>query len=377
MRLLLIIFMTIGLSFSADAQRKIRVRVKSMDAQTPSAYQDWPLIFLENFDSLNLRKWDRSTAIPVDDFPCGKDDGDPYFFMRPENVFVKDGFCHILATKKSNPATDTLCQPRLYGSGELKTLTYQKSEVDPFLNYNFPTDTYVEARIRAQSSYKCHLGTAFWLWGLGQELDVLEMSGVADNAFSTTLHEPELGKHPTRRIYVKDKNGDPINMTENFLNFGCMYSDTIIRLYINGQEVYSRKPFRALQPFNIRLGNGYVSMGRPDGNPAPDDSCFPSEILIDYVRVFQHPNRKSIEWLSSPEMVGSDEFCYKATYLPDAKYEWSVGGLELRKESWDAWNVVKLKASARLKKGERYPIKLKITFPKGYTEVLEKWVVVQ
>ncbi len=369
--------MTFSIAFTAHAQRKTRVRIQSMEKQTPSAYENWPLIFLENFDSLNLRKWDRSSAIPVDDFPCGKSGGDPYFFMRPENVFVKDGFCHILATKKTDPSTDTLCQPRIYCSGEIKTITYQKSEVDPFLNYDFPTDTYIEARIRTESSNKCHLGSAFWLWGLDQELDIVETSGVAENAFSMTLHDTQLGKHPTRRIYVKDQKGDPINLSENFMNIGCMYSDTIIRLYVNGQEVYNRKPLRPLLPFILRLGNGYVSMGRPDGNPNPDDSCFPAEFLIDYVRVFQHPNRKSMAWLNAPDAIAKEEVCFKTTYLPDAVYEWSSNGFELRKESWDAWNVVKLKSTNRVKKGERYLIKVKITFPKGYTEVLEKWVVAQ
>ena len=355
----------------ATAQRKTRARLKTLSGNTlPLAYRNWPMIFNENFDSLDLNKWDRSTALPVDDFPCDVAGGDPYFFMKPENVFVKDGFCHILATKKTSDK-DTLCQPKVYCGGEIKSFTYSKSEVDPFRNYSFPTDTYIEARVKTMSSDRCHLGSLFWLWGLttGQELDIMETSGAADNAFSMTLHEHAMDKHPTQRIYVKDSTRTNIDMTSMFLTVGCMYSDSIIRLFVNGQEVSQQKTYRGLFPFGLRLGTSYVTMARWRKNPLPPDDCMPSEFLIDYVRVYQNPKRTSMYWESKPENIAKEGF-FKTNYYPDAKYEWIAPGFEIRKEPWDAWNVVKLKPTSKLKKGSTQLIKVIITFPKGYSETL-------
>lgn len=149
------------------------------------------LIFQDEFNGagLNLDKWDRSTAKPVDVFPCY----DHLYDHMLSQVTVLDGKM-VLKTEEAN-VLNSNCVPYDFGcengkrgiGGEVKTFQDRDySQINPdfpngyFKNYQFPVGSYIEIKAKTTDA-ECNAGSSFWLWGGDQEIDIFETNGDSDD----------------------------------------------------------------------------------------------------------------------------------------------------------------------------------------------------
>ncbi len=202
-----------------------------------------------------------------------------YYTSRTNNAFVSQGYLHIVAQHES------------YGGA-----------------------SYTSARLKSQGLFSCKYGRIEWraklpqgvgcwpaLWLLGNnitslgwpgcgEIDVMENKGANPLQVQGSLHS---GSSVTDYYNFIDGN----NVT-NFHTYTLDWNTNAILFYVDGHLYESRTswssstsnpyPFPFNQPFffimNLAIGGNYIS------NPSTDainaGTAFPSEMLVDYVRIY-------------------------------------------------------------------------------------------
>ncbi len=139
------------------------------------------------------------------------------------------------------------------------------------------------------------LRPAFWMLGgnIGEvgwpqcgEIDILEYVGREPENISTSLH-------------TKASHGNTINtkktkfkkIEEGFHVYAVEWSHEKIEFFVDGQSVYIFQPTERTeevwpfdQPFYIIVN---LAIGGNFGGPEVDDSIFPEEFIIDYIRVYR------------------------------------------------------------------------------------------
>ncbi|MBB4080510.1 beta-glucanase (GH16 family) [Lewinella aquimaris] len=138
------------------------------------------------------------------------------------------------------------------------------------------------------------LWPAFWMlgqnidevgWPLAGEIDILEYVGRAPGEIFTTLHTAaNHGGNATTRTF-------PIpNIEEGYHVFAVEWTADWMTFHVDDQLVHTFDPAERTeevwpfdQPFFILLN---VAIGGNFGGPEVDDSVFPQEYLVDYVRVY-------------------------------------------------------------------------------------------
>ena len=200
-----------------------------------------------------------------------------FYTNRTNNAFVQDGALHIVARKESTGSYN-------YTSARMKSQGL----------YSF---TYGRLEWRA----KFPSGVGFWpaLWLLGNnistigwpkcgEIDVFENTGTNTTQVQSSIHS---GSDGTGYYNFFDDS------VTNFHTYTLDWTTNAMLFYVDGHLFESQTswsssagsyPFPFDQPFfilmNFAVGGNYVS------NPSVTDinthSVFPSEILVDYVRVY-------------------------------------------------------------------------------------------
>lgn len=152
---------------------------------------------------------------------------------------------------------------------------------------------------RLEAKAKLPGGRGLWpaLWLLGSnigevgwprcgEIDILEYVGKEPGRIFTSLHTQDSYGNTvnTRKIEIK-------GIDEGFHLYAMEWDPEQIRFYVDGDPVYTFAPeekTEAIWPFdqpffliiNLAIGGNF-------GGPEIDDSIFPQEFVVDYVRVFQ------------------------------------------------------------------------------------------
>jgi beta-glucanase (GH16 family) len=200
-----------------------------------------------------------------------------FYTNRTNNAFVQDGLLHIVARQESSGSYN-------YTSARMKSQG----------RYSF---TYGRLEWRA----KFPAGVGFWpaLWLLGNnistigwpqcgEIDVFENTGTNTVMVQSSIHS---GGDATGYYNFFD------NGITNFHTYTLDWTTNAMLFYVDGHLFESQTnwtstggayPFPFNQPFfiimNFAVGGNYVS------NPSVTDinthSIFPSEVLVDYVRVY-------------------------------------------------------------------------------------------
>ena len=234
--------------------------------------QEKKLVWEENFDgsALNEEVWNFELG---DGCPhmCGWGNNEKQIYTR-ENHRLKDGFLFITARKDGAKYTST----RITTKGK-KEFKYGR----------------MEARL------KLPLGTgvwpAFWMlgsnidkvgWPMCGEIDIMEYVGREPGTLFTTLH-------------TKDSHGNSKNtrkaavagIDEGFHTYAAEWTESEIRFYVDGEHFYTFEPENNSeevwpfdQPFYFLLN---LAIGGNFGGKEVDDSIFPVEYVIDYIRVYQ------------------------------------------------------------------------------------------
>lgn len=150
---------------------------------------------------------------------------------------------------------------------------------------------YFEARIRGAKRFP-GVAPAFWasqsrgMRGKRTEIDFVELTqGPNPNRIDTNTHVflyPGL----SQPIHESHHWIASFNPTEGFHVYGCEWTDMWIRWYVDGKLVRSRQNAYWHQPLVINLSMG---LRRPLLK-SPSDLGFPTEMEVDYIRVWRKGN---------------------------------------------------------------------------------------
>lgn len=237
------------------------------NAQTFTTKPAWS----ENFSSWGrrpLRDWDYLKGV----YP-----GEEQFYTDSVgNVFLKNGYLHIKATadKRNN---------RVCSSGRVSTKDYKS-----FL--------YGKLEVRAKIPVGKGVFPAIWMlredhgtkWPIG-EIDIMEYIECFKKAeFATTIHltnrEHGYESNPIRFAHSRHKKAD---MTK-FHIYGLEWTPNELTFTLDYKPYYTLKkddaefwPFD--DPYILIFNVAYGSWGAQCGT---DDSIFPKEMLVDWIRYY-------------------------------------------------------------------------------------------
>lgn len=203
-----------------------------------------------------------------------------YYTDRPENVST-DGSGNLVITAKKEKRNEFE-----YTSSRIKTLGLFEQAYGRF-----------EARIKLPEGQG--IWPAFWMlgadfpevgWPETGEIDMMELRGQYPSVVSAALHGPGYSKDHAITKYFELPAG---KFSSEFHLFAAEWYPDRIEFYVddclyqvvtkqdvetqNGEWVYD-KPFFLL--LNVAVGGNYVG-------PPSDETSFPQQMVIDYVRVYR------------------------------------------------------------------------------------------
>jgi beta-glucanase (GH16 family) len=229
------------------------------------------LIFFEDFKSevLDETHWNYDLGNGCPNL-CGWGNNERQFYTK-KNIRLDNGNLIITATK-----TDSI-----YESGKIHT----KSKIE----FQYGT---VEVRAKLPSGHG--LWPAIWMlgndineigWPACGEIDIMEYVGREPNIIYTSLHTPD-----SHGNTVNSKKTNLNNAEEGFHTYKTVWTKDFIEFYIDDTKVYTFSPeikddktWPYNKPFYIILN---LAIGGNFGGPEVDDSIFPQEFIIDYIKVY-------------------------------------------------------------------------------------------
>ena len=123
-------------------------------------------------------------------------------------------------------------------------------------------------------------------WPACGEIDIMEYVGKTPHEIHTTLHTPaSFGQSVNTNV---ETIGD---IEEGFHVYKTNWSKDAIKFYIDNQLMYTfspkeknKKNYPFNKPFFVILN---MAIGGSFGGPDVDDSIFPQEFIIDYIKIYQ------------------------------------------------------------------------------------------
>ena len=231
------------------------------------------LLWEENFDgkALNEKIWNHELGDGCPNI-CGWGNNERQVYTKTNHRLEK-GMLIITAKKDGDQYTST----RITTAGK-KEFKYG----------------YMEARAKLPLGQG--IWPAFWMlgsnikqvgWPLAGEIDILEYVGKEPDMVYTTLHTKAThGDHASSK-----KTAFP-EIEEGFHTYGVNWTPEAIEFFVDGKSVYTfapkDKPVEVWpfdQPFYFIVN---VAIGGNFGGPEVDDSIFPQEFIVDYIRVYSN-----------------------------------------------------------------------------------------
>ena len=202
---------------------------------------------------------------------CGWGNNELQLYTKT-NHFLKDGKLIIIARKQDSIYTST------------RITTKAKKEF-----------RYGNIEVRAKLPIGRGLWPAFWMLGANidqvnwpdcGEIDILEYVGKEPKTIYTSLH-------------TKDSHGNTINTKKTIIEdietgfylFAVNWTSDKIEFFVDSTLIYTFRPEDKTediwpfdQPFYLIIN---LAIGGNFGGPEVDDSIFPQEFIIDYIKVYQ------------------------------------------------------------------------------------------
>lgn len=236
------------------------------------------LVIAENFDTdgaVNPNIWTTDIGKGPNSDGWGNNELQ-YYTDRPENIIVEDGMLKITALKES-----------YMGSGYTSAKIITKGKLEQKYGR-------IEARIKLP--WGKGLWPAFWMLGANSdtvswpqcgEIDIMEYLGNNPTTVFGTVHGPGYsgGASITKSYTLPSSRFDTdfhifgIEWGENYINY---YIDDVLYNQIKPANVPGEWVFN--QPFYLILN---VAVGGNLPGAPNDQTVFPQEMLVDYVRVYQ------------------------------------------------------------------------------------------
>lgn len=234
--------------------------------------QEWKQIWADEFDGneLNENNWsfDEGDGCPA---LCGWGNNELQIYTR-KNHRLEDGKLYLIARDEGDHYTST------------KITTKNKQ-----------TFQYGRFEIRAKLATGAGLWPAFWLlgkninqvgWPLCGEIDVLEFVGRSPGEIFTSLHTQ--ANHGDN---ANTKTTAIPNLEERFHIYAAEWDQQSITFYVDNKPVYRFAPKEKTtavwpfdQPYYLLLN---LAIGGDFGGELSEDTVFPQEFVIDYIRVFR------------------------------------------------------------------------------------------
>ncbi|OAV45852.1 laminarinase [Lewinella sp. 4G2] len=234
--------------------------------------QDRKLLWSDEFDGTELDMSNWSYALG-DGCPnlCGWGNNERQLYTEDNHHFA-DGKLVITVEKDGDEYTST----RLLSQGKQE------------FKYG-----YIETRAKVPTGHG--IWPAFWMlgtnidevgWPLCGEIDVMEYVGRKPDEVFTTLHtKANHGDDGSSRITPYP------SIEEGFHTFGVDWTAEQMEFFVDGKSVFVFDPKERTeevwpfdQPFYLLLN---VAVGGNFGGPEVDDTIFPQQFIVDYVRVYE------------------------------------------------------------------------------------------
>lgn len=230
------------------------------------------LIWEDNFDGNRLQEenWNIVTGDGCPDL-CRWGNNERQIYTT-DNHMVADGLLSISARKDGKTYTST----RISTKGK-KEFKYGKIE------------------IRAKLPLGKGLWPAFWMlgsnidsvgWPRAGEIDILEYVGKEPNKIFTSLHTPD-----SYGATINTKKDVIQGIEDGFHTYAIDWTKDHIQFLVDDQlfytfspEIKDEKTWPFDQPFYILVN---LAIGGNFGGPEVNDSIFPQEFMIDYIKVYQ------------------------------------------------------------------------------------------
>ncbi len=253
----------------------------SQNDTSPTAYKGWELVWHDEFNGSGLpdsTKW----SYDVGGHGWGNNEQQYYLANSLENTYLKDGQLHIVAVKKDY-------ENRSYTSAKLTTYKkihqkYGKVEVKAKLPQgkgSWPAIWMLPVTIRTKEEP----------WPLCGEIDIMEHVGKDPGMVHTSLHS-ELYNH-VKGTQITHFERLP-NVFNEFHTYGIEWDENSIKFVYDGKLFY--ESFKG-QDGKVSTNDGWpfdkpyflilnVAIGGNWGGEI-DDTIFPNEMIVDYVRIFK------------------------------------------------------------------------------------------
>ncbi len=230
------------------------------------------VLYFEDFNSpvLDATVWNYQNGDGCPDL-CGWGNGEKQTY-RPENLRIEDGNLIITTTKEGDAYYST------------KIHTQDKIEFQ-----------YGTVEVRAMLPSGTGIWPAIWLlgsnidqvgWPLCGEIDMMEFAGKNPNQVHTTMHTQD--SHGNSKNTAIATVQDP---STAYHVYKVDWSKEKISFYIDDDLVYTFNPTDRSeevwpydQPFYLILN---TAVGGSFGGKVIDDSIFPQEFKIDYIKILQ------------------------------------------------------------------------------------------
>lgn len=238
-----------------------------------SCQENKTLLFSNEFDEseINEKVWNFELGDGCPDL-CGWGNNERQVYTR-ENAIIRENNLVITAAHDSTG----------YFSSKLTTKN----------NFEFQYGT-IEVRAKLATGHG--VWPAIWMlghdidsvgWPLTGEIDIMEYVGRAPHEIHTTLHTQDSHGKSKNTAVTKLKD-----IEEDFHIYKCDWTKEYIKFYIDDELVYTFSPEERNEeiwpfdkPFYIILN---LAIGGNFGGPEVDDTIFPQEFIIDYVRVYKN-----------------------------------------------------------------------------------------
>lgn len=234
---------------------------------------NWQLVWSDEFNgtTLNIDLW-----TPVNAGTGFGNQEKQYYSSRPQNLRVENG----------NLVINALLENYTVGSASWK---YTSAKVSTQNKKDIKYGK-IEARLKLPKGQ----GTwpAFWTLGYGGwpscgEIDICEFQGSQPNQFQTNIHTKNYnGTNGTNWHLIK-----PVpTVSDSFHVYTIEWTDVKIKFYFDGAQYWSFAAASVLPvdyPFNNPI---YLILNLAIGGTMGgwvDDTIFPQQMLVDYVRVYQ------------------------------------------------------------------------------------------
>lgn len=240
---------------------------------------DWQLVWSDEFDNDGLpdtTKWNYATR--GNEYGWGNNEKQWYTVADADNAYIKEGKLIIKAIKEPTSGKDySSARLTTQGKGDWK---------------------YCKVEVRAKMPTGKGTWPAIWMlptennyggWPKSGEIDIMEHVGYDPDTVHSTVHTElynhTIGTQVGKEMYLP-------TATTDFHIYSMEWNENEIKSFVDGKEYFSfinnnegagawpfDQPFRLI--LNLAIGGGW------GGREGIDDSLFPHQFEIDYVRVYQ------------------------------------------------------------------------------------------